>query len=437
MMNRRESRSSVPLVTTFSSSELAGAAETFPIGEPRIKRFDEQRWVLDNIIQANGIDWDQGRTAQLLRPCGVEIQGDIVGLRQRVRKYADIFPSFEALARRREALASEYEKNEELIPARDNYYIAAMYWATAMWGLEEHTSRLRGNNDKKRQNYSRYMELADHRIEWAEIPYRDKTLPAVFHLPPSYQAGQKVPVVVSVPGLDGFKERSVSLHGDGWMQRGYAVLVIEGPGYWEAPVRGIFVDVQGWAETGKEVVKWLRARPEIDANRIAATGVSFGSFFSAAMVSEEPAFKACAVTGTCYEPGGRAIFDEASPTFKKRFMFMSGINDEPAFEKFRTTIDWHGFAGNIKAPFLVAGGEADELSPLRYTEDFVKALGGPKQFIVYQDSRHSLAGASVSNGPDPRIYQMEWITKRMAGKPLMSERWFVENSGRVQKTPIV
>ena len=33
-----------------------------PQGEPVVKRFDEQRWVLDNVIQANGIDWDQGHT---------------------------------------------------------------------------------------------------------------------------------------------------------------------------------------------------------------------------------------------------------------------------------------------------------------------------------------------------------------------------------------
>ena len=36
-------------------------------GEPIVKRFDEQRWVLDNVIQANGIDWDQGHTAVAIR----------------------------------------------------------------------------------------------------------------------------------------------------------------------------------------------------------------------------------------------------------------------------------------------------------------------------------------------------------------------------------
>jgi hypothetical protein len=117
-------------------------------------------------------------------------------------------------------------------------------------------------------------------------------------------------------------------------------------------------------------------------------------------------------------------------------MFMSGITDEARFEEFRKTIDWHGFAGKVKAPFLVAGGESDELCPLQHTEAFVKALGGPKQLVVYQDSRHSLGGASVANGPEPRVYQAEWITKRLAGKPMASERWFVDNSGRVQKTAL-
>ena len=27
-------------------------------GEPHVRRFEEQRWLLDNIIRANGIDWD-------------------------------------------------------------------------------------------------------------------------------------------------------------------------------------------------------------------------------------------------------------------------------------------------------------------------------------------------------------------------------------------
>ncbi len=436
-MHRRHFLHAAPVALAAAASGAARAADgQFPDGEPRMRRFDEQRWALDNIIQANSIDWDQGHTSVLLRSCGLDISNDVAALRTGVKKYADLVPAFERLARKREAKAIEHEQNDETIPARDNYYFAAVYWATSMWGDETHGPRLRGANDKKRENYSKYMALADHHIEWVELPYRGKTLPAIFHLPPNYQAGRKVPVIVAVSGMDGFKERSVSLRGDSWLERGYAVLCVEGPGYWEAPVRGIFIDVQGWIETGKEVVKWLRTRPEIDVEKIAATGSSFGSFFSAAMISEEPAFKACAVTGTCYDIAGHRIFDEASPTFKKRFMFMSGIVDEAEFEKFRQTIDWRPFAGKIKAAFLIAGGESDELCPLAATEAFAQALGGPKQLVIYQDSRHSLAGPAVANGPEPRIYQAEWIARRFAGKPMSSERWFVEASGKVDKSTL-
>jgi dienelactone hydrolase len=435
-MNRRNFLRAAPLVAASSIGFAQAADGIFPDGEPHMKRFEEQRWTLDNIIQANGIDWDQGHVGVLLGACGLMIQNDMNALRQSVKKYADIIPAFERLARKREAMAIEFEKNEELIPARDNYYVASVYWGTSMWGNEEHGPRLRNANDKKRALFTRYMKLADHHIEWVEIPYRGKSVPAIFHLPPNYKAGQKVPVIVAVPGMDGFKERSVSLRGDNWMERGYAVLAIEGPGYWESPVRGVFINVQGWIDTGKEVVKWLRSRPETDMDKVAATGSSFGSFFSAAMISEEPTFKACAVTSTCYDIGGHRIFDEASPTFKKRFMFMAGITDEAEFEAFRKTIDWRPFAGKIKASFLIAGGEADELCPLESTEAFARALGGHKQLVVYQDSRHSLTGPSVANGPDPRLYQAEWMTKRLQGKPMTSEHWFVENSGRVEKTPL-
>jgi alpha-beta hydrolase superfamily lysophospholipase len=441
-MDRRQFLNTATFAAAAGASTLmtgaAGAAERHPEGAPAMRRFDEQRWVLDNIIQANSIDWDQGHTNGLIRACGTGVIGDMANLKRQVRKYADIAPAFEALARRREAKAKEAEQEGDAIEARDNYFIAANYWASAMWPIDEVDDQIKRYNDKKRETFGKYMQLADHKVEWAEIPYRGKQLPGVFHLPPGYRSGSKVPVIVMVPGMDGYKEKYVSLYGDHWMQRGMAFLAVEGPGYWEAPVRGIYVDVPGWVETGKEIVKWIAARPEIDADKILVVGSSFGSFFSAIMMSEEPRFKACAVTGTCYEPGGRAIFDEASPTFKKRFMFMSGITDEREFEEFRKTLDWHGYAEKVKAPYLVAGGGADELCPLQYTEAFVKALGGPKQLVIYADARHSIAGVpSATNGPETRSFQTKWLLDRLAGKPLSNERWFVEPSGKVDKTPLV
>lgn len=423
--------------STGGFASIGFAQDRHPAGEPKMRRFDEERWVLDNIIQANGIDWDQPRTAGLIRACGLDVVNDMNAVRQRVKKFADIAPAFAALARRREQLAKEAEAAAATIPARDNYFIAAQYWASAMWPIHEVNDTLKQYNENKRENFSKYMRLADHRVEWAEIPYRGKTLPAVFHLPPGYQNKAKVPVVVLVPGMDGYKEKYVSLYGDGFMQRRVAVLVVEGPGYWESPLRGIFMDVPGWAETGQETVRWLLTRPEIDADKIAMTGSSFGSFFSAVMMANEPRFKACAITGTCYEPGGHTIFETASPTFKHRFMFMCGITDEAEFDRFRKSLDWHGYAEKVQAPYLVVAGAADELCPIEYTEQFVHALAGRKQLVIYEDARHGVGGVpSTVNGPEPRTYQAEWIMARLAGKPFASERWFVEASGKTDTSEL-
>ena len=118
-------------------------------------------------------------------------------------------------------------------------------------------------------------------------------------------------------------------------------------------------------------------------------------------------------------------------------MFMSGITDEGEFEQFRKTLDWHGYAEKVKAPYLVMAGGSDELCPIEYTEQFVKALGGPKQLMIYQDSRHGVGGVpSTYNGPDPRTFQAEWIMARLADEPFDSERWFVEASGKVDKSKL-
>ncbi|MBV9428903.1 MAG: alpha/beta hydrolase, partial [Bradyrhizobiaceae bacterium] len=335
-------------------------------GEPQVRRFNAQRWLLDNVIRANGIDWDQPRSLYLNAPCGIEANADFAGVRERVKKMADIGPAFATVARRRETKAKAAQAEGRLVTARDNYFMAAIHWAAAQWPYDQNDEPNIALNEKKRECYAEYAALADHRVEAVWIPFRGKAIPAWFHLPPGYQGG-RVPVVISIPGMDSFKEAMVALYGDRWLNRGIAVLAIDGPGQYEAPMLGLYFSTDAWVETGPAVVDWLAARPEIDAGRIGVTGTSFGSFFGTVLTAHEPRVRACAVMSVCHEPGCHTIFQEASPTFKKRFMYMSGIVDEDAFDKFRATITWEGHADKIRVPYLCVAGEAEELSPLEHS----------------------------------------------------------------------
>ena len=283
-----------------------------PPAVPEPRRWIEQRWLIDNIIRANSLDWDQPRTVYLAAPCGPEGAADFAAIRQRVQKYADVAPAFEAAARRREAKAREAEALGFTVTARDNYFMAAVHWGAAQWPIDENNAENRRYNERKRECYGRYAALADHPVEAVWIPFQGKALPGWLHFPPGYRAGERVPAVVAVPGMDSFKEMSVALYGDRWLARGMAVLAIDGPGQYECPLLDIFVSVPAWAETGPAVMNWLAARPEIDASRVGIAGASFGSLFATIAGGAEPRFRACAVTHTCLEPGCRTIFEEGS-----------------------------------------------------------------------------------------------------------------------------
>ena len=89
------------------------------------RRWTEQRWLIDNVIRANGVDWDQPRSINYNTPCGPEANADFAAIRERVKKFADISPAFESTGKRREAKAMlrEWEKR---FPGRVDTVFAAL-----------------------------------------------------------------------------------------------------------------------------------------------------------------------------------------------------------------------------------------------------------------------------------------------------------------------
>jgi dienelactone hydrolase len=432
-MDRRRFIASAAGATLAASSGAAFAEEE---GAAMTKRFAAQRWALDNIIRANGVDWDQPRSFYLSAPCGVEANADFAAIRARVQKMADIGPAFESTARRREAKARAAEADGNPVTARDNWFMAAIHYGAAEWPYDDSGKRHLALHQKKRDCYASYARLADHKVEAVSIPFKGKSIPGWFHLPPGH-AGGKLPVVISIPGMDSFKETGVALANDRWLSRGVAVLAIDGPGQYESPLLGVYVSMQNWIDAGPAVVDWLTARPEIDAQRIGVTGSSFGSFFGTIVASHEPRIAATAVIATCLEPGCHTIFEEASPTFKKRFMWMSNYTDEAKFDDFVKTLTWEGHVEKIRNPYLVVAGEADELSPLEHTERMIRTMTGPRQLVIYADSRHSVGNVPAANlGPFPPALVADWLVARFNGKPVTSERWFVQATGQVVKTAL-
>ncbi len=406
---------------------------TMPLEVTRpASRWSHQKWLLDNAIGLLGPDFDQGRLEYMAGVCGHDSQGVFAGMRKLVKTYNDMSREFMKAARVRELRAeSELEQGHEQT-AREHFFTASMLYAGAQWSIEANTPLNEDLSRKKNDCYDHFMKYAGRVIERVEIPFAGKSVPALFHLPSGAAPGAKLPCVVVISGMDGWKEMSVCMDGDKWLTRGIAVLALDGPGQGEALTRGIWYDPDTYGSFATPVFEYLQTRPDIDLGRIAVHGLSFGSYWATQLAAGEPRFIACGVAMTCFEPGGFSIFETASPTFKLRFMYMTGSESEEAVAVVMKKLDASALASKIKCPFMIAAGEDDQLSDARYTFDFLNSLTGTKSLIFYEGEDHGMHASRAGQlGPEAYTMVTDWIVDRLTGKQGSSQYIEVDANGAV------
>jgi pimeloyl-ACP methyl ester carboxylesterase len=402
------------------------------------RRWLDQRWLLDSILRTDGLEWDQPRVAYTVRPMGVDGIADFRVAESRIHKLADMVPVFHDLGARREALAREAEAANQLVTARDHYFLAALLYVTAEWTIWEDTPLLTKLDDRKNECYSAYARLADHHVERIDVPFEDGLIPAWLHLPPGYEGG-RLPTVLSCGGMDAPKELNVSLYGDKFLQRGFAVLAFDGPGQGEAAVRGVKFKPTNWTDAGEALMGFLLDRPEVDPDRIVGFGLSFGSYWMTQIGATQPTLKGCAVGLVCHEPGGHMIFEMGSPTFKSRYMWMAGYEyDEAGFDRdIAANLDLTALVAKMEVPWLVVAGDEDELSPVQHSYDLAALSPGPTSLLVYAQGRHALPlpTPSCALGPQWTGFAADWLLDRVTGVPAEERFDYVLPSGQLERRP--
>lgn len=399
------------------------------------RRWHEQQWLVDTVIRAESIDWDQPRSAYTLRPIGTDAAMEFNWAEQRIRKFEDIAPVFIAAAERRERMGREAEQRGHLITAREDYFAAAIMLTPAVWAITDDDALLRELYQRLNANYSSWIRHAPHKVQRFELPFGKGVLPVYLHTPVGYKEG-RLPTLLASGGMDSRKELLIAQYGERFLERGFAVLAVDGPGQGEAPLLGAYVTEDNWIEAGNVFMKFLLARPEVDPDRIVAFATSFGSYWMTQVAATQPRLKGCAVERCCHEPGCHTIFETASPTYKKRFMWMSNIWDEAAFDRMAAKMDLRPLIGGMKVPWLNVIGEKDELSPIVHTLDLAAKCGSPSPMVVYQGERHALSGApSLVLGPKYGHVVADWLWDRVNGRPAEEYLDYITSDGRVERRP--
>ena len=404
--------------------------------QARVGRFKEQRWLLDKIVELAGPEFDQSRLHYYSAPMSPDWAGAVMGLAGQIKRWDDLTREFARLARRYELQAAAAEKQGHHVTASDGFFAASVMYGAAQWPIFENTDLNHALERKKIECYQAYIPHADHRIEAVEVPFGDVTVPGWFHLPPGYADGDKLPCLVMVSGMDAFKELQIGGQADRFLRRGFAVLMLDGPGQGSCLPRGIWYDPDRQGELGTTAFDAVAARPEVDPARIMMWGLSFGSFWATQMAAAEPRFAACAVMYNCFQPHNWPLYEMAAPSFKQRFMYMAGIEDEAAFGTVMERMDVRPLSGKLSMPYFVMCGEDDSLSDVACTIEHLNAVPGPKTLVMYAGEEHGMGGSRSSQLGTPFFPLIaDWLADRAAGKPLASTYNVVDTLGQMHSEP--
>ena len=405
--------------------------------ELRDPRFADQRWLLDVVIGLVGPEWDQGRLQYLGAPVSADHKAAFQSLQGSIRKFDDFTREMVKLARHFELRAGEQRRAGHPLSAGDDLLAASVLYGGAQWPIYATTALNLALERKKTDCYLGWAATADHHVEAVEVPYGDRTLAGWFHLPIGHDpADGPVPCVVAVSGMDGFKELGVLGSGDRYLRRGLAVLSLDVPGQGTSLVREIRYEPDRMGEVGAAAYAFAAAREEIDADRVLLTGLSQGSFWATQMAAAEPRYQACAVMFTCFDPQNVAMFATQSPTFRQRFMYMTGTNTVADLETTLADMDVRPLSKDITMPYLVIMGEDDPLTDPEQTFAHLNAVPGPKELLFYTGEDHApVTRSSGQLGPAAFLYIVDWLSDRAQGRPLESQLITVDALGRQHRRP--
>jgi dienelactone hydrolase len=218
--------------------------------------------------------------------------------RPRTRDFDVYVRTFAALGARLTRQAREARDRGDLVTARGRFLRSSAYYAQALFfvlgtsqpGREENVFRA------TQRAWLAAIDLFDPPAVRLSIRADDLTLPAYLFRPDA--SGRPRATVIICNGSDGQNVDLVAQGLAAGLERGCNVLLFEGPGQMSLLFEQQIPFRPDWSRIVGPVVQTLAARPDVDASRIAAVGISFLGMVLASAAARTPGLAAIVL-----EPG--------------------------------------------------------------------------------------------------------------------------------------
>ena len=315
---------------------------------------------------------------------------------------------------------NEAKSLEKTDPTKANadYIRAWRLYSFGRWPIPASPGKQR-SYEKAIEAFLAHARFWDPPLEIVRIPFEGKEIIGYLRLPKN--ASGPVPLVLAVNGLDSRKE-DLSESFSAILPFGIGYLAVDGPGTGQNPIKVS----ENADRVLSRVLDYIATRPEIDKNRVAMHGVSWGAYWATKM----------AIVERARLRGASAQSPPIDRFFQKDFLMSSLIGNReylfdqvPAlmaiFDNVKTVDEMaevlpkmslvkQGLLGKPMAPMLILAGVLDTQVPI--DDEYLLLSKGDVPKEAWINPRGGHLGRQVGVWPDPLIFKqviIPWLVKTL------------------------
>jgi hypothetical protein len=316
-----------------------------------------------------------------------------------------------------EAKSLEKDKSD---PAKANadYIRAWRLYSFGRWPIPASAGKQR-SYERAIEAFLDHAKFFDPPLEVVRIPFEGKEIIGYLRLPKD--AKGPVPLVIAVNGLDSRKEDLAESFG-AILPFGVGYLAVDGPGTGQNPIK-----VSETADRMlSRVLDYAQSRPEIDKNRIAMHGVSWGAYWATKMaIVERARLRGCSAQSPPVDKFFQKAFLMNSLLGNREYLFdqvpalmniLEGVHTLEEMGDYlpKMSLVQQGLLGRPMAPMLILAGVNDTQVPI--DDEYLLLSKGdvPKEAWINPHGGH--LGRQVGVWPDPRIFKeviIPWLVKTL------------------------
>ena len=315
---------------------------------------------------------------------------------------------------------NEAKSLEKADPTKANadYIRAWRIYSFGRWPFPASPGKQR-SYEKALESFLAHAKLMDPPLEVVRIPFEGKEIVGYLRLPKN--AKGPVPLVIAVNGLDSRKE-DLTESFSAILPFGIGYLAVDGPGTGQAPIKV--------SETSErmlsKVLDYAQSRPEVDKNRIAIHGVSWGAYWATKMaIVEHTRLRGCSAQSPPVHEffqkdwllnhliGNREYLFDQVPALMNVYEGVHTLDEMAEFAP-KLSLVTQGLLGRPMAPMLILQGALDTQVPI--ADDYLLLSNGDVPKDAWINPRGGHLGRQVGVWPDPRIFKeviIPWLVKTL------------------------